>query len=471
MLILIPGSDRRIFHLSLREDSNLAQNAPGQFSSMMNAISVEQSLAIIGISKDCIAIYGANPSPQEGGSLILYNTQFNVVESKQYFKIYSNNSRLWVGGKYIFLAYGQTLVVVQFRISKEHLSDMVGSQRSIEQRAPIDTECINIDGDLEDMLRFDAHVTANEKPVLQNGFSDHSHGKIAHDSTNSSGNQILNTEAFNAALRNIYQYNIEVDIIRDANLLPDMLQLSLSSNVNDAPFAVEGIQMLAAELERTGFSETVISEYIIPLLIKADLSDELVTCLRKYTNISEKYLVAAIAYFIEKRRTKTTDDAKLNADRNLNAALSCSFNDEHIREHLSVGLKFDYVQELLEYIYDALKAEDVQLEERPQNGDSFDDDQLLLKWFITIIDANFHKFVIYRHASLIQSLLKWKELIDGYVVDLQGLKVVEASLINLVDGKSTRDKHGSKWYSIEEVKLYWFFCFVIYMMNYRINDL
>lgn len=434
---------------------------------MMNAINVRQPLSIIGINKDCIAIYGANPSPQDGGSLILYNTQFNVVESKQYFKIYFNNSRLWIEDKYIFLASGQTLAVVQFRISKEQLSDMVGSQRTLEQRVSIDTECINVEGDLEDMLQFDSephiHVDHTISAVKKETNTNLQNGSMTPDNAtaevtvNGPTKLLCNEETFDTALRSIYQHDIDVEVLRDNTLLSDMLQLHLSSNIRDIPFSTETVHMLSSELERNGFAETAITEYVIPLLIKANLSDELVICLRKYTNVSEKWLVEAIKYFIDLQMSDSTNNstsANAPIDANLNAALSCSFNEDHIREHIRVILNFDHVLYLLNYLYEALKAQDVQLEERPQNGDNFSDDQLLLKWFNTIIDAHLHQFIISRNIELKNSLLKWKELIDGFVIDLQSLKTIEALLINLVDGKSIRDKHGSKWYSVEEIQLY-----------------
>lgn len=451
-----------MFQMALRDDHISFENAPGHFSTMLHVINVNQPLSVIGVNKDCIAIYGGNSTPQEGGSLLLFNTQFNVVESKQYFKIYFTNSRLWSQDKYIFLAYGQTLAVVQFRMSKEQLSDMVGSQRIAEQRAPIDTECINVDGELEDMLRFDPEPIRNhistlnnsieKKPILQNGTGSTA-GTSAVD-LNKPTKSIYNEDTFDEAIRNIYQYDIDISVIRDSTLPPGILQLSLSSNINDMPFTSDVIQFLTAELERTGFSEMAITEYVIPILIKADLADELVTCLRKYTNISEKWLVEAIKYFVQKQRASIDDNTKTSPDQKLNAALSCSFNEEEIREHIRDCLQFDDVLFLLNYIYEALKSENVQLEERPEYGDSFDDDQLLVKWFIVIIDAYFHQFVMSRKKDLVELFLKWKELIDNYLVDLQGLKSVEALLINLIDGKSIRDKHGSKWYSIEEVKLY-----------------
>lgn len=451
-----------MFQMPLRDDHISYENAPGHFSAMLNVINVNQPLSVIGVNKDCVVIYGANPSPQEGGSLLLFNTQFNVVESKQFFKIYFNNSRLWAQDKYIFLAYGQTLAAVQFRISKEQLSDMVGSQRFIEQRTPIDTECINVDGELEDMLRFDSEPTKNhvsafhnsvdKKPIFQNGTL--MNGDAHEVTLNKPTKSTYTEDTFNAALRNIYQYDIDLNVIRDSTFPPGILQLNLSSNINDVPFTSDVIQLLTAELEKTGFSEVTITEYVIPVLIKADLADELVTCLRKYTNISEKWLIEAIKYFVQKRRTNADQDASTALDPHINTALSCSFNEDEIREHVRDCLQFDDVLFLLNHIYEALSSGDIQLEERPQYGDSFDDDKLLVKWFIVIIDAHFHQFVMSRDLTLVELLLKWKLLVDEYIIDLQGLRTVEALLTNLIDGKSIKDKHGSKWYSIEEVKLY-----------------
>lgn len=150
------GSDRRIFMMALR--LNPLEDAPGHFVSMLPAISVDYPLSILGVSRDCIAIYGANAT-QEGGALILYNTQFKVIESKQLFKVFFTNSQLWCVDTHIFLAAGQKLAVISFRISKEHLSDMLGSQRCINLNTFVDTECINTDAGLEEVLEFDKEAT------------------------------------------------------------------------------------------------------------------------------------------------------------------------------------------------------------------------------------------------------------------------------------------------------------------------
>lgn len=153
------------------------EDAPGHFVSMLPAINVDYPLCILGVSRDCIAIYGANAT-QEGGALILYNTQFKVIESKQMFKVFFTNSQLWCVDTHIFLAAGQKLAVISFRISKEHLSDMLGSQRCINLHTIVDTECINTDAELEEILEFDKEATTTRTATCN---EDNTNVPIDHD--------------------------------------------------------------------------------------------------------------------------------------------------------------------------------------------------------------------------------------------------------------------------------------------------
>lgn len=157
---------------------NPLEDAPGHFVSMLPAINVDYPLSILGVSRDCVAIYGAHAT-QEGGALILYNTQFKVIESKQLFKVFFTNSQLWCVDTHIFLAAGQKLAVISFRISKEHLSDMLGSQRCINLHTFVDTECINSDAELEEILEFDKEATTTTLAATCN--EDTTHASMDHD--------------------------------------------------------------------------------------------------------------------------------------------------------------------------------------------------------------------------------------------------------------------------------------------------
>lgn len=442
--------------LPLRVGSDLSGNAPGAFVAMINIINVEHPLSILGVHRDCIAIYGANAT-QDGGTLILYNTQFKVVESKQHFKVYFANNRLWTIEKFIFFAAGQMLGVAKFRVSKEQLSDMVGSQRVTDLSAYVDTECINADGELEDMIEFDLAAQTTSS-TAGNPHSQTNGVRTVPPAIEVDANKPYElVENVENDFKTLQKYDLSVDIEEDEDLLPGMLQLKLSSKANSVPFSVASIQALANELERIGASEYEITDCMIPLLIGAELDSDILTCLRTYSNVSEQSLAAALKYFVEAARAKTTksltdDDKTVNG---LNAVLSGTFDSELILNYLRTKLDTDDVIYLLKHIFAALESDDVQLEERPQVDNSFGDDEQLIKWVCALIDSHFQQFIISRDEKLIKLLTKWKELVDSLVQDIQQTTSLSAALRNLVEGKVIKNESsGSKWYSVEAFKLY-----------------
>lgn len=435
---------------------NPSEDAPGHFVSMLTAINVDHPLSVLGVSRDCVAIYGANSS-QEGGALLLYNTQFKVIESKQLFKVYFTNSHLWTVDTYIFLAAGQKLAVISFRISKEQLSDMLGSQRSMNLTSFVDTECINTDAELEEVLEFDKTTSGQTKSETSNGHTDCDMDEITEINMDKKQHAFERPEDLLADLRSLQQNEILIDIKLDDDLLTDMAELKLYSNTKSTHFDSKTIQSIVTELEQIGESEIAISNMIIPLCIESNLPNELVACVRNYWNISEKMLAKSIKYFINKIQNEATqsEDQQKQYKSQLNEILSCSFESEVMVEQLRKHLNFDYVLVLLNHIFNAIKSEEKQLEDRPQNGDPIDEDILLLKWFTVLVDSHFHQFILSRDAKLVEQLTQWKELVDDLLIDIQQSKTISTMLYNLVDGKlSAKENVATKWYSIEEVKLY-----------------
>lgn len=433
-----------------------SEDAPGHFVSMLTAINVDHPLSVLGVSRDCIAIYGANAT-QEGGALFLYNTQFKVIESKQLFKVFFTNSRLWTVDTHIFLAAGQKLAVISFRISKEQLSDMLGSQRSMNLTSFVDTECINTDAELEEALEFDKTTTTQSTKDATNGHSDYDMAELCDINMDKKQRAFERPEDLLVDLRSLQQHDILIDVKLDDALLADMAELKLSSNTNSTHFNSKTIKSIVDELERIGESEIAISNMIVPMCIESNLADDLVVCIRNYSNVSEKMLAISIKYFIDKIQTNDGDSIELanKYKSQLNAILSCAFEPEVMVDQLRAYLNFDKVQILLDHIFDAVKSEEQQLEDRPQNGEPVDEDILLVKWFTVVIDSHFHQFILSRDAKLIEKLIQWKELIDNLLIDIQQSKTISAMLYNLVDSKlMAKENVATKWYSIEEVKLY-----------------
>lgn len=442
--------------MPLRLNATTTETEPGHFVAMLNAINVDQPLSVLGISRDCIAIYGANKSPQEGATLLLYNTQFKVIESKQLFKVYFGNSRLWIVDTYIFLAVGQKLAAVSFRISKEQLCDILGSQRTMNLTSFVDTECINTDAELEEVLEFDKakQLQANtENDIEHNGHYVDQSLDESREFSRFERQTFENVDNIDAILRSLQQYDIKLEINEEGDLLADMIQLKLSANVNNDKFENKTICALVAELERIGESEVAISNLLIPICIESNLINDLMACLRTYSNVSEKMIVLSLKHVLDKINSEPNETELWHS--RLNAILSCSFETESMVNQIRESLSFDDGKFLLAHIFNALESNENQLEGRPQNNDSTDEDLLLIKWFSAIVDSKFHQFILSRDVKLIEKLAQWKEFIDNLLVDIQQTKTISAMMYNLIDGKLLANDHvASKWYSVEEVRLY-----------------
>lgn len=480
------GSDKRIFMLPLRCDEPTSQaNVPGYFVAMLNLFKVDQPLTIRGVGNDCVAIYGAN-AQQEGASLVLYNTRFNVAQSKQFFKVYFNNARIWVLGKHILLAYGQTLACVSFRIAREQLAGMVGSQRSNDFTSVIDQDSINEEAALEEAISFDAarQQLANESAPLAVGYAAAATNGFEVTATASAHVEVA--ASVQRDLSRLYGHDVLVDIRRGELFLSDTVQVQIGSNVRDSGFEVDEVLLLSAEMEKGGASEFDITERVIPMLIAAKLPDELVRCLRKYVNISDRMLMKALKYFLNWSTTASTDDAAVDNGHSsavstvrrqrlvidparatyVNVVLSRSFAADQLMGYLRSELDFSEVLCLLEHITTLLAAatndggDDAVaaaggLEEMVQFGDAFNQDLQLLAWFELIVDAHYQQFVLSHNKDLLALLNKWTEYINEQIESVRNMKSLSAELYNLVNGKSlATDRQSSKWYSVEMIKLY-----------------
>lgn len=83
------------------------------------------------LSENYLAIYGPN-SNEEGALLIIYNTQFKVTQTKQNFKMFTADAKMYCIDNNIFLPVGQNLAVVPFKLETEQLAALVGSHKIME---------------------------------------------------------------------------------------------------------------------------------------------------------------------------------------------------------------------------------------------------------------------------------------------------------------------------------------------------
>lgn len=466
------------------------RNSPGQFVSMFTDLKVDTPLTILGVSKNCVAIYGAN-STQEGGSLLLYNTQFKVIKAKQFFKIYFNQSRLWLSGSSIFLAMGQNLSVASFQTSKENLSDLVGSQISNDFSQSVAADFVNEEEDLEEHLCLeDIQKSLLPKRMKVSKKVDQSQNdKIADGKTV----PFQDDDNFNKELNRLINQDIHVEIVQ-VDSGGDEFLINTMSNFNDTGFASEEIQIIAKEMEQCGASEHEITEKLLSVLIKANMIEDIGVCLRRYTSISERILVETLKYVLqdlklpssvegkndEKQLTngghmdvdiptgdnsdfpiidllqKTYEPKKVKNRQDLmNIILSCSFDIPTISIHVAKKIDYNETLLMLEYLYALITSNTETLEERPDCPDKIDEDIRILRWLGVFLDTHFQKMTLSKDERLVEILTKWSSVFLGYKRQISELQSVAALLYNVVKKKEiSKQKKYSKWYSIEEIRLY-----------------
>lgn len=105
-------------------------NSKPELFAVIESVSCKHHVTMTPLNKHYIAMYGAN-SCEEGATVIIYNLQFRVTQSRQSFKLFTNGARLWCIENNLFLCVGQNLAVVPFKLDMEQLASLVGSHKLI----------------------------------------------------------------------------------------------------------------------------------------------------------------------------------------------------------------------------------------------------------------------------------------------------------------------------------------------------
>ncbi|XP_053687428.1 nucleolar protein 11-like isoform X2 [Sabethes cyaneus] len=479
-------SDKRIFSELLRLEDDPSEIVPqniGNFISILNMINTTQPLSLIGISKDYIALYASNLN-QEGATLFLYNVQFKVVQAKQFFKVYFNNSRFWLSETHILLAFGQTLSVVPFKISKEQLSDMVGSQKNLDMQNYVDNESINEDCDYEDYSFVGTLDTILDDVQEKESKTGTQRFKV-----------FESVENIEKSLKSACKAGLQLDIIRDNTLPEDTVQMRLMSNADNSigPLIFsEQYEAFVNEMEMHGFCEIDISDKILPIMIEANASLDIGKCLKRYNNVSERALVAVLKYalactdqpaqgttipdvgtLLEKYReiempqsNNSEQLSNLNVIRNndildeschdlLNIVLSCSFNRNSILPLLRQHIDFGALLRLLDHLVHLLTDPIAHLIETPNAGTDFDSDEKVVQWCTLLIDAHYQQIVMSRDASVKSRIVHLMEVVNRHTDSLVALKSVAATVRQLIENKGVNgEKRYNQWYNVETIQLY-----------------
>ncbi|CAG2053493.1 unnamed protein product [Timema podura] len=114
---------------------------PGNLVHVVSAVSTKHPVAITALSSNHLAMFGADPS-EEGARLLIYNLQFNLVQSHHQFKLFSNPPKMWHVDQKLLVAIGGNLAVVPYQLETERLEALVGSHKTVTQQAASDVEIV-----------------------------------------------------------------------------------------------------------------------------------------------------------------------------------------------------------------------------------------------------------------------------------------------------------------------------------------
>ncbi|KAH8324944.1 hypothetical protein KR074_011693 [Drosophila pseudoananassae] len=457
--LLTIWSDKRIFMLNLAERG--FERSPGQFVSMLAELNVESKMSVHGVSRNFAAIYGANYG-QEGASLLVYNTQFKVVNAKQYFKVYLDFSRLWAGDEHILLAMGQNIAAVKYRMNQEVLVDMLGSQLSDTHLTTLELDHINEEEHLESVIKFDGSTNP-----INYGLGKKKLNKLVATSNleKADGRELAYEppELVEQELSDLIKHHVHGEVTSCENGLEDV-SVTLMSNFFDAGPMNTAVQALVRQLERSGAGEEEIIEKILTLFIKTDNTEHVLMSLRRYSNISERMLAWSLRYALDKnvQAPRINGHAKgepmeTNDSNNelLNAVLACSFDATAIEDHLRHRLELPHVIHLMNHLYNLASDPKAQLEERPNRDSSLVQTEVqALQWFGSLLTSHLTLLIISKDEGLLQTLTKWAELLSFYQESLFDIANVLPLLTNIVEQRQIKPIYSTTWYGVEEVVLY-----------------
>ncbi|EDV40867.1 uncharacterized protein Dana_GF23706 [Drosophila ananassae] len=457
--LLTIWSDKRIFMLNLAERG--FERSPGQFVSMLAELNVESKMSVHGVSRNFAAIYGANYG-QEGASLLVYNTQFKVVNAKQYFKVYLDFSRLWAGDEHILLAMGQNIAAVKYRMNQEVLVDMLGSQLSDTHLTTLELDHINEEEHLESVIKYDGSTNPINYSLVKKKLNKLLPASIVEKAD---GRELAfePPELVEQEISEVIKHHVHGEVASCENGLEDVSVTLMSSFFDSGPMNT-AVQALVRQLERSGAGEEEIIEKILTLFIKTDNTEHVLMCLRRYSNISERMLAWSLRYALDKniQPSRINGHAKeqpmetnQSNDELLNAVLACSFDATAIEDHLRHRLELPHVIHLMSHLYNLASDPKAQLEERPNRDSSLVQTEVqALQWFGCLLTSHLTLLIISKDEGLLQTLTKWAQLLSFYEESLFDIANVMPLLTNIVEQRQIKPIYSTTWYGVEEVVLY-----------------
>ncbi|XP_004526251.1 uncharacterized protein LOC101453628 [Ceratitis capitata] len=435
-MLLTIWSDQRLFLLNLDETLE-AEKSPGNFVSIISTLKVDTPLSVLGVARNCVAIYGAN-SNQEGASLILYNTQFKIIKAQQFFKVYFSCSRIWIHEGNIIIAMGQNLSVVTYRMSQELLVDLLGTYNS-ENHVRIEGDLINEEDYLQSICSYkNSSYRSERKEYIYNNISN----------GNESYSRLKEKLCKGSCLGQQFQTFIQVD--QDKSFLDDtvaIVETSLEKQlINRTLF-----EFFIRQFESYGTTEQEISEKMLLMLSKNSNSLKITSLMSRLSNSPESIFTKVFFSMLEKSYPNILKDKSFASiilksfgpNTVFQPSKQMILMDQLRNDFSSFGLLY-----LLEYFYKLL----TELSASCSTRCNIKVEMKIICWFDILLNAYFQQLILSKDIEVLNLLLKWTNLISTYTTQVKKLEELSILLYSLVQKEySITNPSASIWYCIEDL--------------------
>lgn len=408
----------------------------GEFIANLSFISTEYPVtmtAVGGKGSPYIAFYACNNN-LDGATLFMFNLQYRIIQSRQPFKVFFQLANLDTFDSYIFLDAGQYVNAINYRITLDKLASLIGSRRemiSFEQL--MSTEC------------YDAVSMRIGKESLKSTIDKFKRNQYFFKDKNKfhfAKRDYENHFTVDEQIRELCDDFLPINII-ESDQVTD-LELLVTPNSNCGQRFETRFEILAKEMENFGCSETEIAEKLIYLFLKANLTDQIVVALQRFTNVTEETVVRLLKYALEVVDTsKKSDTIDL-----INVILLCSYHVPAIVPQIRKHLTSDDIKNLLQHLYSTYTSAN-------QQSGGFDDDRKILGWVNVLIDASYQYVMLTNDQEYSVIFDKWTNIIKFHIEDLKELEKLRPLVYEITRGRTIKKPTRlCRWYNIEKINLW-----------------
>ncbi|XP_052128026.1 nucleolar protein 11-like isoform X3 [Frankliniella occidentalis] len=401
--ILTLWNDGQLYSLSLKKFPS-EQSGVGCAIYTVKAVSLKNVVAMTQISTHHLAIYGADPS-EEGAMLVIVNTQFMLVQAHQHYKLFSNNTNLWIIGTSLLLVVGNSLAVVPFILDTERLCALIGSHKPLKSKS----------NEVEQILEME-NVSWEDADNIKSSIETNAVNRKDWVGLKSVENLVAQGYSQAMLCEELIPFLIEKvkihDIIQLLKKLPDFPEESLVRILIfclDSP--ASAFKSMKNQMENGVDSE----------LMEVDGEDDSRDSQNALVELSQGQRIL------------------------LDVIIRTPFSEAIILPYLRSRLNLPHCLALLQYIAQSL----------PQTA-NVSYSKSLLKWSAVLLDSHYQQLLLSKDECVSSTIFAIKELVESQVEYMEDLKVLQPILERVKCGQLFQKQNTltNNFYSIETLRLY-----------------